>query len=425
MDALFLQNVILEQQLCDVLIEGHRFAQIAPRLPVPAEAKILDCRGELALSPPFYNLHSHAAMTLLRGYADDMELFTWLQQYIWPAEAQLTPEDVYWGTKLAGLEMIRSGTVFVNDMYWHATASLEAFEEMGLRAALGYMYICVPGGGILESNIRANDEMRERSANLSRRIRLTHAPHAIYTVEEKTLREIAEQAAEEQAVLHIHAAETLQELADCQKQHGLSPIAYLDKLGLLGPKTVLAHCTHLSDEDIGIISERRAVIAHNPISNQKLVSGLFRFQDALAAGCRIGIGTDGCASNNNLSMFDEMKSAALSAKVQSRQPTAGKDCEIYACATKGGCEIFDFEGGQIAPGKLADAVLLKLSHPAMLGDYNLISNLVYAADSSVVDTVICDGRILLEHGCFEGEEEIIQRCRQICRRLRPGREKMP
>lgn len=418
MDTLLLKNVILAQQTRDVLIEGNLFAEIGQDLSAPAGAKIIDAHSELALTLPFYNLHSHVAMTLLRGYADDMELFTWLQKYIWPAEAKLTPEDVYWGTKLAGLEMLKSGTVFVNDMYWHATASLDAFEEMGIRAALGYMYICVPGGGVQESNARANAELRERAANVSNRIRLTHAPHAIYTVNDKTLRGIVEQAWQDQAVLHIHAAETVQEVSDCQAQHGLTPIAYLDQLGVLGPKTVLAHCTHLTDDDIRIISERRSVIAHNPVSNQKLCSGLFRFQAAKDAGCRIGIGTDGCASNNNLSMLDEMKSAALSAKVESRQPTAGKDSEIYACGTQGGCELFDFSGGAIAPGKLADALLVKLNHPAMIGDYSLHSNLVYSADSSVIDTVICDGKILLDKGYVAGEEEIYQRCRAICQRLR-------
>ena len=242
MGAILLQNVILEQKPCDVLIQGNRFAAIAPALTAPAGAQIINGRGELALTLPFYNMHCHAAMTLLRGYADDMELFTWLQEYIWPAEAKLTAEDVYWGTRLAVLEMLKSGTVFVNDMYWHATASLEAFEEMGIRAALGYMYICVPGGVVLESNVRANAELRESAANIISRIRLTHAPHAIYTVSENTLREIAAQAAEDKAVLHIHAAETLREVSDCQAQHGLSPIAYLDKLGVW-IWAVLAHCT--------------------------------------------------------------------------------------------------------------------------------------------------------------------------------------
>lgn len=416
MQNLLLKNVILGGKVQDVLISGNRFRRISERLEEKAE-QVIDGGGELALIPPFYNLHSHAAMTLLRGYADDMELFTWLQKYIWPAEALLTHEDVYWGTKLALLEMIRSGTVFVNDMYWHQTASLDAVEEMGLRAAIGYMFICVPGGGVLESNRKANAELKERAASRSSRVHLTYAPHAIYTVNAKALLEIAEEAKQNQAVLHIHAAETLREVQECQAQHGMTPVAYLDSLGLLGPATVLAHCTHLTDEDLAIISERKAVIAHNPVSNMKLCSGLFRFQSALESGCRIGIGTDGCASNNNLSMLEEMKFAALSAKVQSGQPTAGRDLDVFAAATRTGCTLFDIDGGEIAEGKLADALLVRLQHPQMLGDYNLIANLVYSADSSVMDTLICDGKILMLHGKIEEEDEILARNRLICRKI--------
>ncbi len=420
MRRILLRNIVLSGRCQDVLICGKRFQRIADCIDEAAD-QVIDGSGQLALVPPFYNLHSHAAMTLLRGYADDMELFEWLEKYIWPAEELLTHEDVYWGSKLALLEMIRGGTVFVNDMYWHQTASLDAVEEMGLRAAIGYMFICVPGGGVLENNLRANAQLKERAANCSSRIHLTYAPHAIYTVNEKTLREIAEEAQQEQAVLHIHAAETVRELEDCRKAHGMTPIAYLDQLGVLGPKTVLAHCTHLSDEDIAIISERGAVIAHNPISNMKLCSGLFRFQAALEAGCRIGIGTDGCASNNNLSMLEEMKVAALSAKVQAAQPTAGRDRDVFAAATTAGCALFDIDGGEIAEGKLADALLLRLNHPLMLGDYNLIANLVYSADSSVLDTLICDGKILMRNGKVDGEEEILARNREICRKIAAAR----
>ncbi len=416
MQSILLKNVVLDGRSQDVLISGNRFHRISERIEETAE-RVIDGCGELALIPPLYNLHSHAAMTLLRGYADDMELFAWLQKFIWPAEALLTHEDVYWGTKLALLEMIHSGTVFVNDMYWHQSASLDAVEEMGLRAAIGYMFICVPGGGVLESNRQANAELKERASSCSSRIRLTYAPHAIYTVNKKTLLKIAEEANQDQAVLHIHAAETVREVEECQAEHGMTPIAYLDSLGMLGPKTVLAHCTHLTNEDIATISERGAVIAHNPVSNMKLCSGLFRFQAALEAGCRIGIGTDGCASNNNLSMLEEMKFAALSAKVQSGQPTAGRDRDIFSAASRTGCQLFDVDGGQIAEGKLADALLVRLNHPQMLGDYNLIANLVYSADSSVMDTLICDGKILMQHGIIDGEKEILARNREICRKI--------
>ncbi|NMA21838.1 MAG: amidohydrolase [Lentisphaerae bacterium] len=422
MRSILLKNVVLDGRCQDVLISGNRFHQISSKIEATAE-RVIDGRGKLALIPPFYNLHSHAAMTLLRGYADDMELFTWLQKYIWPAEALLTHDDVYWGTKLALLEMIRSGTVFVNDMYWHQTASLDAVEEMGLRAAIGYMFICVPGGGVLESNRQANAELKERVSSCSSRIHLTYAPHAIYTVNQKALLEIAEEAKQDQAVLHIHAAETAREVEECQAEHSMTPIAYLDSLGMLGPKTVLAHCAHLTNEDIALISERGAVIAHNPVSNMKLCSGLFRFQAAWDAGCRIGIGTDGCASNNNLSMLEEMKFAALSAKVQSGEPTAGNDRQIFSAATRTGCSLFDMDGGEIAVGKLADALLVRLDHPQMLGDYNLTANLVYSADNSVIDTLICDGKILMEEGKIDGEQEILARNREICRKIaavRPG-----
>ncbi|NMA43319.1 MAG: amidohydrolase [Oligosphaeraceae bacterium] len=416
MNSILLKEVQLNGKLCDVLIEGQRFSRIAERIDVPADQRI-EAGGKLAMVPPLQNMHSHLAMTLLRGYADDMELFEWLEKHIWPAEAKLTHDDVYWGTKLALLEMIHSGTVFVNDMYWHQSATLTAVEEMGLRAAIGFMYICVPGGGVLESNRRANEELRERASNHSARISLTHAPHAIYTVNEKTLLEIRAAAAEDDAVLHIHAAETVREVQQCQAEHGMSPVAYLHKLGLLGPKTVLAHCTHLSDEDIELISASGSMIAHNPVSNMKLCSGLFRFQDALQAGCRIGIGTDGCASNNNLSMLDEMKFAALSAKVQSGNPEAGRAVEVFRSASTAACQCFGIDAGEIAVGKLADAVLIRLQEPGMIGDHNMIANLVYSADSRVVDSTICDGKILMLHGEIPGEEEILEKCRAICRRI--------
>lgn len=421
--SLLLRDVYLDDNLCDVLIADGHFKRIAANIPVESDYEVIDCASELSIIPPFYNLHSHAAMTLLRGFADDLELFTWLEKHIWPAEALLTYDDIYWGTKLALLEMIKSGSVFVNDMYWQQCASLEAVEEMGLRAAIGYMFICVPGGGILESNQKANDELRERSKNCSDRIKITYAPHAIYTVNEKILREIAEEAQDAKAVLHIHAAETLKEVEDCRKQHGMSPIEYLDSLNILNEKTVLAHCTHLTDRDIEIIAEKKALIAHNPVSNLKLCSGLFRFNDADNAGCKIGLGTDGCASNNNLSMLEEMKFAALLAKIQANDPKAGKAETVFNAATKIPCDAFGIEGGEIKENKVADAILVKRNHPQMIGNYNEIANLVYSADNSVIDTMICDGKVLMNKGNVENEEEILEKNLEICKKISEKTEK--
>lgn len=416
--TLLLKNIQLEGECCDILIEGNRIRQIAAGISHPAD-RVLDGGGRLAAVPPFFNVHTHAAMTLLRGYADDMELFTWLNDYIWPAEARLTPEDIYHGTRLAILEMIKTGTVFFSDMYWHQKEAIRAAVEMGVRAAIGLLYIAGPDGQLLERNRRANAELLELVPALPDRITVTHAPHAIYTVPEPLLREVAATAAADGRYIHIHASETAREVEECRAAHGgMPPIAYLDSLGLLGEKTILAHCVHLTDEDIRLIRERRAVIAHMPCSNMKLCSGCFRFYDAFErGGCRVAIGTDGCSSNNNLSMLDEMKFAALSAKNQSGLPTSGRDGDIFTLATRAGAEAFGIDSGVIAEGKLADILLVDLDNPLLIGDYNLTANLVYSADSSCLDSLICDGRILMENRRVPGEAEILENARRVCRKI--------
>ena len=417
MNSLLLKNVVLGGKNVDVLIVDGCFRSIAGRIDVPAE-KVIDGGGHLALCAPFFNAHVHAAMTLLRGYADDMELFTWLQEYIWPIEAKLTGEDVYWGTRLAILEMIHSGTVFFADMYWHHDEVIRAVEDTGIRAAVGLLFICADGK-LLERNEHANRELLARRDSLSDRILVTYAPHAIYTVAEPVLRDVAEEAAQNNLPIHIHVSETAREVEECRAAHGgMTPIAYLDSLGLLGPRTVLAHCVHLTDGDIELIQERRAVIAHMPCSNMKLCSGRFRYHDAVErGGCRIAIGTDGASSNNNLSMLEEVKFAALSAKIESNLPTAGKASDLFAAATRGGAEAYGIDSGVIAEGKPADAMLVELNHPRMIGDYHLEANLVYSADSSCIDTVICAGRVLMEHGRIDGENEVLDAARRCCRRL--------
>ena len=417
MNKLMLKNVVLNGQLTDAAISGKRFEKIAPGLD-PQGYEVIDGSGKLALLPPFYNTHNHAAMSLLRGYADDMELFTWLHDYIWPAEAKLTGEDIYDGTRLAILEMIRSGTVFFADMYWHQKDTLRAVSEMGIRSSIGLLFICDSNGDLLERNRQSNQQLLDQMARMPEEVTISCAPHAVYTVSEKVLREVAEIAGKHDLMIHIHASETAREVEECIAKHGMTPIAWLDHLGLLSEKTLLAHCTHLTCEDIRLISSRRSVIAHMPVSNMKLCSGSFDLMAAVNGGCRVTIGTDGCSSNNNLSMMEEMKFAALLAKQVTNDPEAGKEALIYDMATRGGAEAFGIDGGIIAEGKLADALLVDLENPLMVGDYHLISNMVYAADSSVIDTVICAGRVLMRHKVVPGEEEIIRRARRVCRKLR-------
>ena len=228
---------------------------------------------------------------------------------------------------------------------------------------------------------------------------------------------MGEIARERDLMIHIHASETRREVEECLAKHNMTPISWLDHLGLLSEKTLLAHCTHLTPEDIALIAGRRSVIAHMPVSNMKLCSGSFDLTAAVNGNCRVTIGTDGCSSNNNLSMLEEMKFAALLAKQVTNDPESGRDTLIYDLATRCGAEAFSIDAGVITAGKLADAVLVDLDNPLMVGDYNLIANMVYSADSSVIDTVICAGRVLMQNHHVPGEEEIVDRARQVCRKL--------
>ncbi len=418
MKPLLIRQVLHEGRETDVLIEAHRFARIAPGIEAPG-AEVIDGRGQ-AILPPFYNAHGHAAMTLFRGFADDIELFPWLEKHIWPAEAQLTPEDVACATRLAIVEMIRGGTVFFNDMYWEPATVARVADEMGMRAAIGRLFIEASPGVVRPACRRQSEELEALMPQLPDRIQITYAPHEIYTVSGGMLRRIAGLSRATVQRIHIHAAETLEEYETSHKKHGMSPIAWLDECGLLGPRTILAHAVHLGDDDIALIRERQAIVAHMPVSNAKLGSGRFRFAAVVEqAGCRTTIGTDGCASNNNLSMFDEMKSAALSAKLEAGSPVAGGARTVFDCATRNGAEAFGIDAGVLEPGRLADAMLIDLNHPAMVPSHHLVSNLVYSADTSVVRTVICDGRVLMRDRVIPSEAEIVEAARSAARKYAP------
>lgn len=396
--SLLIKNATLNGDLTSCLIEDGIFTQIAPAIEAPEGAETLDARGDYIL-PPFYNCHTHSPMNLLRGYADDMELFKWLSEHIWPAEAKLTPADIRRGSAMSADEMIKSGTVFFNDMYWNGEETLAVAAETGLRAVIGTCIIEEKPGVVnprcIESLEKTKAAYAALPADAKRRIKLSYAPHAIYTVSGETLASIAEKARAEDAFIHVHAAETKGEFDDCLKAHGMTPVAWLDKCGILTRKTLLAHCVHLTDDDMALIAERGAVISHQPCSNYKLCSGQFDYKNAVEKHhCRFTIGTDGCASNNNLSMFDEMKFAALNAKIASGDPACGKAADIFDAATRGGAETFGIDGGRIVLGAVGDAMLIRRDATQVTPCHNLVSNLVYAADTSCVSAVICDGKVL-------------------------------
>lgn len=407
-------NLLLDGRAVDITVADGRIASISAHESVPGEVPARP------VAPAFYNCHTHLAMNLLRGFADDLELMPWLQEHIWPAEAHLTDDIVYAGARLAMVEMIRGGCVFANDMYWYAPAVARAAEEMGIRCAVSMQTIETGGPGVNDpKNVAANKELESLPRSADARVFATLSPHAIYTVCEKSLRETAARAKAEQTFIHMHVAETRGEVAACRKEHGgRTPVAYLNAIGLLGPKTVMAHCVHLTDDDIRIIADSGAVIVENQQSNMKLVSGLFPYRRAVEkGGCRFALGTDGASSNNSLSMFTEMKSAALCAKIESGDPTAAPAAAIYDAATRGGAQAFGLDAGEIRVGAAADFVVLNPDAPALIPGFNQTSDLVYAADTSCVDTVVCAGRVLMEGGVVPGEDEIIASARIAAARL--------
>lgn len=389
MNELLISNVLLEGRKCDILIEGKRFTRISPAGAGLEAATVLDAEGK-AILPALYNTHTHAAMTLLRGYADDMALGKWLGEYIWPFEDKLTPADILEGSRLAVEEMLSSGTVFFNDMYFEIEQTIEAVAASGMRAAIG---ITVMDNHSLAQTARKKQFVREFRDPTGGRIQLVMAPHAIYTVGAGKLKACVAFARDNGLRIHIHVAETRQEVDDCLAAHGLTPVQYLDSLGVLGPDVIAAHCVHLTPRDAGILAERGVTVSHCPCSNMKLSSGVFPYELLISSGCRITLGTDGASSNNNLDLREEMKFAALLAKVGGG-PELLPAAQVLDWATVNGAEAFGIDAGRIAEGKLADCLLVDLSDIRMRPCHNLVSNWVYAADSNCISNVICDGRII-------------------------------
>lgn len=402
-NVLVIRNAMLGKKQVDVRIEGNRIAQIAShgeQTAIPEGATEINATG-MAVLPPFYNMHTHAAMTLLRGYADDLPLYEWLNDYIWPMEAKFGEKDIRAGVRLAILEMIKSGTVYFNDMYWMMHVMPSIVDEMGIRAGLGVSFI---DNMTPEARQRGLDFLGESYD--SELIQRVVAPHAIYTVNGENIQHYAELAQNKGLQLHIHVSETSREVEECVAKHGMSPVAYLDHLGVLGSNVVAAHAIHLLEDDFGILADRGVTLAHCPCSNMKLSSGIFPMQQALDAGCRVTLGTDGVSSNNNLDMREEMKFAALLAKLNDSPSSLPAERALHM-ATREGALAVGLDAGLIEEGRLADLLLVRMDDASMTPNHNLISNWVYSANSSLVDTVICNGRILMRDRYVENEEAIL------------------
>ena len=399
----------------DIYIENNIISKISGNIDLKTN-EVIDCSDKYVV-PAFYNTHTHCAMNILRGLGDDKELFSWLSEDIWPVEDTLTDDDIYWSSKFAILEMIKGGTVFFSDMYFNQPMTIKAAHEMGMRAA-----ISVVGFDLFkeEETKKKKDEFLKflELDTLDNRIFKTLSCHSLYTVSDELFKFTVDLANKNNMFLHIHAAETLKEFNDCKKDFDLTPIEKLEKLDCLSDKTILAHCVHLTDNDVNIIKSNGVKISHCPSSNLKLNSGKMRFQYLLDNNCYLTLGTDGASSNNALSMLNEMRMASFSAKDQVNSPVAGKAEDIFKIATRNGAEAFGINAGIIEEGKLADMLLLDADDIQLLPEYNLISNLVYSADKSCITDVICDGKFLMKNRKIEGENEIINNFKRITKRLK-------
>ena len=387
-------------------------AALGPDVVAAPGEEALDAGGAI-LVPPLVNGHTHAAMTLFRGSGGDLPLMPWLEERIWPVEAKLEPEDVYWGARLACLEMIRSGTTRFWDMYWHPEATARAVADAGIRATIGApMFDKGRDAGAAQTESR---ESLEALAAIGGPVSAALAPHSIYMVSEGSLRFLAELSAETGAPVQIHLSETKPEVDDCIGEHGVRPAAYLDRLGLLSERTVLAHGVWLDDEELDLIAARGATVVTNPAANMKLAVGkVFDWPSARAAGVQVGLGTDGAGSNDSLDLLADLKLFALAQRHAAADATAISVEDAWAVAT--GVKAPRLGATPLEPGAPADFLLLDPNAPELaIGD--LHADLVYAADRTAIDTVVVAGQTLMRGGLQPERDEVVAKARERAERL--------
>jgi 5-methylthioadenosine/S-adenosylhomocysteine deaminase len=384
---------------------GGRIEAIGPEVTAAPGDETLAADGA-HLVPPLLNGHTHAAMTLFRGSGGDLPLMPWLRERIWPVEAKLSGEDVYWGARLACAEMARSGTTRFWDMYWHPEATARAVADTGIRATIGAPLFDV--GRSAEEMRRSALESLDTLAEAGPLVSPALAPHSIYMVSEESLRWIGKLGAERELPVQIHLSETQKEVEDCIAAHGERPAFYLDRLGVLNERAVLAHGVWLDPEELALIAERGATVVTNPVANMKLaVGGVFPHPAAKAAGVHVGLGTDGAGSNDSLDLLADLKVFALAQKHAAADPTAIEAAEAWAVATGARAPLLG-AGGPLRPGAPADFLLLRADSPE-LGFGEFTANLVYAASGAAVDTTVVGGEVLVRGGELPELPEILAR----------------
>lgn len=418
MGAILLKNIATEEVASNIMIEDNYISKVVPadvEIAVPEGAEVVDCTGKAVL-PGFVNMHTHAGMAMMRGVGEDIAFHEWIDR-IWQVESKIDDEYVYHATKVACLEMIKTGTTTFNDHYWHMPMGHKAAMEMGLRAGIAYVILDRHEPGEDERQKAQCQEMYEYSLQWGDMTQFVIAIHAIYSVSEPLLLWAVDFARKHGLKIHIHVSETEKEVKDCMAQHGgMSPVEYLDSLGALGPDVIAAHTLWLSENDIRILGERGVHCVHNVNSNLKLASGYrFLYNELKEAGANICLGTDGCASSNNLDMLETMKTSAMIQKAWRGDPSAMPLNELLEMATFNGAKALGFKAGKVEEGYLADLLIIDTENYNFLSPGSFLANFVYSAHSDCIDSVICNGKFVMRDRVVEGEKDILAAARKVLR----------
>lgn len=384
----------------EIHIDGNRivYAGRAAEAPVFEADETIDGGGALAM-PGLVNMHTHTPMTLLRSVGSDLKLDEWLNKAIFPMEKRLTDEAVRAGTDLGIMEMLRFGTTSFCDMYMHMDQVAEGVQESGMRALLGHGVVdfdesCTD----LEPGIALAKKWHHAAGD---RIRISIAPHSEGATTEKLMRRVDESARELGLPIHVHVSETKLDLEGSVARRGLTPPAYLDSMGILEHTVIAAHCVWFTDEDIALFAKHNATVVHNPVSNLKLASGVAPIQKMLEAGCKVALGTDGVASNNNLNLWEEMKLMPMLQKGVTLDPTVVSPARVLAAATTVGAKAMGYEDlGLLKDGYLADLILVDIHTPNFVPIHDFENNLIYATQGSDVVLTMVDGKVLYDHGTY-------------------------
>ncbi len=403
----------------DILVEENKISLVQKHIREKAEF-VIDASHKLVL-PGLVNAHTHLAMTLFRGYADDMVLEKWLGEKIWPLEKKLRADDVYRGSMLGCAEMIRSGTTCFADMYFFMDEVARAVGESGMRASLSYGMFDLGKPDKREKELRIAEEFVNKNHNAARgRVICSLGPHSPYTCSKEMLIKAKGLARKKKMKIQMHLSETRKEVYDIMKSHRKRPVEYLEEIGFLGDDVIAAHCGWVSAREIRILAERGVSIAHCPVSNLKLATGgIAPVAEMLENRACVALGTDGAASNNTLDMFETMKLAALLQKHRLWDASALGAGLALDMATTNGARALGVNAGSIEKGKLADMITIDLKSPNLLPTHNLLSHVVYAANAGNVCDVILDGKLVMENKTILtfDEEKILERAQKAAEDL--------